>query len=358
MVQGRYLVESEHIFETVSCSESRTLYMPLGCTDTNAIPVLHDNQAAVEWRLASLITFLAGIVIIGLFWPTFSTLIDAWARSRTFAHGFLILPAALYLVWCYRDRLCNVVPTTCPLSLFLLAVLGGGWLVGHVTHTLLVQQVAMIAMIPGLIWVTLGTAVFRAILFPLGFLFFMLPVGTALEPWLQGFTTAFIVVGLELAGIPVHREGYFLTIPSRIWEVAPDCAGLRYVLPGLALGYMFTAVIYRRWLRRFGFLLLCGVLLILANGLRAYGIILTDHLGIADGADHRIFSYTVYGITIPLLFWLGLQWKESGVLETWAPRTSVGQNKAFSVPDTAFAALGAVLLLALAPVAAWLLGRP
>lgn len=332
--------------------------MRQGISESKAIPVLQHDTVSSEWRLAWLITLLASSLVVGVFWPTFSTLLDAWARYRTFAHGFLILPATLYLVWCYRDRLSHLTPTTSPLSLVFLAVLGGGWLLGHLTHALLVQQVAAIAMIPGLIWTTLGTTVIRAILFPLGFLFFMLPVGTSLEPWLQDFTAVFIVNGLEFAGIPVHRTGYFLTIPSRVWEVAPDCAGLRYVLPGLALGYMFTAVIYRHWLRRVGFLLLCGVLLILANGLRAYGIILGDHLGIADGADHRIFSYTVYGITIPLLFWLGLKWKESGEIETRVLRTSVGVDKAFSVSDTVVIAIGAVVMLALSPVAAWLLRGP
>lgn len=355
MPESRTPVDRAHMIEFLSSPKSEGPRMRQSSTESRAIPVPQEDVVSSEWRLASLITILAGLATIVVYWPTFSTLVDAWAGSRTFAHGFLILPAAAYLVWCYRDRLTQLAPRTCPRSLPLLAILGGGWLVGHVTHTLLVQQVAMIAMIPGLVWVTLGTAVCRTILFPLGFLVFMLPVGTALEPWLQGVTAGFIVMGLELVDIPVHREGYFLAISSGAWEVAPDCAGLRYVLPGLALGYMVSAVIYRHWMRRLGFLLLCGVLLILANGLRAYGIILFDHLRIANGADHRIFSYTVYGITIPLLFWLGHKWKESGGIDTWIPKNRVEGDPTFSVQDTVCAALGAVVLLALAPVTAWLL---
>jgi hypothetical protein len=98
--------------------------------------------------------------------------------------------------------------------------------------------------------------------------------------------------------------------------------------------------------------------LILANGIRAYGIILGDHLGIAHGADHRLFSYSIYGITIPVLFWLGLKWKESTRIETRAPRTSVRDDKAFSVQAIVFAALGSVALLGLAPWVAWLLEGP
>jgi exosortase A len=332
--------------------------MSQGITETRIISERRDDPVSSEWLLAGLVTIISCAVVIGLFSPTFRTLVDAWASSRTFAHGFLILPVTLYLIWCYRDRVQGLVPAPRLQSLVLLAALAGGWLIGNLKDSSLLQQVASIAMIPGVVLATLGTAVFRAILFPLGFLFFMLPVGTVLEPWLQDFTTAFIAEGLHFAGIPVHREGYFLTIPSGVWEVAPDCAGLRYVLPGLALGYMFTAVAYRHWSRRLGFLVFCVAVLILANGVRAYGIILGDHFGIAHGADHRLFSYSVYGITIPVLFWLGLKWKESTRIEPWAPRTSVRDNKAFSFQATLFAALGSVVLLALAPLSAWLFGGP
>ncbi len=359
-------------------------------------------MASSEWRLAGLITIVSCVVVIGLFWPTFRTLIDVWARSRTFAHGFLILPVTLYLIWCYRDRVCGLDPTPCLRSLFLLAAFGVVWVMGDLNDWLLLQQVATVAMIPGIVWAILGTAVFRAFLFPLGFLFFMLPIGTSLEPPLQDLTTSFILGGLQLVGVPVHRDGYLLTIPSGLWEVAPDCAGLRYVLPGLALGYMFTAVSYRHWTRRLAFLGFCVASLILANGVRAYGIILADHLGLVRGADHRLFSYTIYGITIPLLFWLGLQWKEpagvdrrddenpslckgrlggvrflpfvrggqegskslylpsplltkEGQCEVASSRQT-GENNGFSVQATVFAALGSVALLALAPFFVWLMG--
>jgi len=42
---------------------------------------------------------------------------------------------------------------------------------------------------------------------------------------------------------------------------------------------------------------LCSGALILANGIRAYSIILGNHLGVAEGTDHRFFSYAVYAAT-------------------------------------------------------------
>lgn len=147
----------------------------------------------------------------------------------------------------------------------------------------------------------------------------------------------------------MHWEGYVVVIPSKAWEVAPDCGGLRYLLPGLALGYVYAAVMYRDWLRRLSFLCVCFALLMLANGLRAYGIILTDHLGIADGADHRIFSYGIYAIALFVLFQIGLIWRRPGAERVVSERQLEAAHSD-PVRNTMTAALWAIAVLTLAPL--------
>lgn len=329
--------------------------MSQGVQQSASNPVMQNRCVPVEWRMVALIIMLSSLVVAGLFWHTIRTLVEVWSHSRTFAHGFLVLPAALYLIWCYRDRVVILAPAPSRWGLLVLVLLGGGWLIGSLTNAVLVQQVAVIAMFPGLVWTALGSAVLRALLFPLAFLFFALPLGTSVEPWLQDFTAAFIVTGLQLVGVPVQWEGHLISIPSRTWEVARDCGGLRYVLPGLALAYLGAAVLYRHWLRRLGLLLLCAILLVLANGIRAYGIILGDHLGIAIGTDHRLFSYAIYGMAMMSLLWLGLKWKEPGHRDGGGEQ-ACASGLTHSGRETALAAARAVALLALAPLAAWLSG--
>jgi hypothetical protein len=55
------------------------------------------------------------------------------------------------------------------------------------------------------------------------------------------------------------------------------------------------------------------VILLLANGLRALSIILVDHWGLADGTDHAVFSVFVYGLTLPLLAWMGSRWANRSI---------------------------------------------
>jgi len=279
---------------------------------------------------------------------------DVWAGSRTFAHGFFVLPATAYLVWCYRDLWMRARLAPSVWGVAALLIMGGGWFIGYLTDLLWLQQVAFVAMFPGLIWAIMGGEIVKILAWPLGFLVFMLPVGTSIEPWLQDITAWFIRGGLEFIHIPYLFENRTIVLPTGTWEVARDCGGLRYLLPGLALGYAFATLIYRRSNRRLLFLAFCAIALMVANGLRAYGVIVGDHFGIADGADHRIFSYTIYGVTMPLLVWIGLKWQERTTHGTLPPGNSEPQGDDFDTRKTFMVAVAAVTVLALAPLAVWL----
>jgi exosortase len=281
-------------------------------------------------------------------------MIEQWQSSRTFAHGFLVMPAACYLIWCHRFRLIPLVPTPSAWGVLALILAGGAWMAGYSAGLVWVQQAAVVAMLPGLVWALLGTRIVRTLAWPLGFLGFLLPFGTSLEPLLQDLTVGFILIGLKLSGVPYTNEGYFIGLSSGTWEVAPDCGGLRYLLPGLALGYAFVTLVYQRPGRRSLFLLGCAVMLMLANGIRAFGIILGDHLGIAEGADHRLFSYTIYGLVVLLLFYLGLKYEEPSPLDQLAGKDR-RRIRFLPVWKTVGLAFGMLALLALAPVSVWLM---
>ena len=76
----------------------------------------------------------------------------------------------------------------------------------------------------------LGTEVARRIAFPLGFLFFAVPFGDFLTPWLVDRTADFTVVALRATGIPVFREGTEFVIPTGSWSVVQACSGIRYLM--------------------------------------------------------------------------------------------------------------------------------
>lgn len=305
-----------------------------------------------ERQAAGLLLFTAALCVVVLFWPTIRSMIDVWESSRTFAHGFLVLPATGYLVWSYRQKLGSLTPVSSAWGLVALLLSGSGWVAGNVAHLPWLQQAAVVSSFPGMVLTVYGTDITRTLSWPLGFLFFMVPVGTALTPWLQDITAWLILVGLDLSGITSVYGDYHITVGSAVWEVAPDCGGLRYLLPGLSLAYAFAALTYRQPSRRILFLIVCAVVLMVANGIRAYGVIVGNYVGIAEGTDHRVFSYTIYGLTMPLLLWGGLKWKQGDAL---ASLQTTGRAHPGDRPKAILVSLGGVSVLALARIVVWLL---
>jgi EpsI family protein len=230
---------------------------------------------------------------------------------------------------------------------------------------MLVQQLAVVAMLDVLVFTVVGWRVTRVLLFPLCFLFFAVPFGEGLVRPLQDYTALFTVKALQLTGIPVYRDGWIIVIPSGVWEVAEACAGVRYVIPSVILGCLFSYCVFRSWRRRLGFILFCFFGAIVANGVRAYGIVMMAHLTdnrLAVGVDHLIAGWFFFSVVMFLLFWIGLRWREPIEVEMKVEAAAtVGKAQpihAVSSRAMALTALSAIALLGLAPLAAHSLLQP
>jgi len=154
-------------------------------------------------------------------------MVAIWERSETFAHGFAIVPISAWLIWRRRHAVAALDLRPGFLALPLLALAGFGWLLGQLAGAGVVQQYALVITIPLLVWAILGREVVRALFFPLFFLLLAVPFGEFLLPVLIEHTADFTVFALRLTGIPVYREGAFLTIPSGSWSVSilSSCSG-------------------------------------------------------------------------------------------------------------------------------------
>ena len=308
----------------------------------------------LDWQAAGWVLFPTVLCVAAIFWPTVESMVDVWSDSRTFAHGFLVLPIVGYLVWSSRARLAPLTPRPSIGGLLSLLISAGGWVIGMLYGVEWLQQAAVVAALPGLVWTIYGSQIVRTLSWPLGFLVFLIPAGTSLEPWLQDLTAWLVMRGLDLSGIAYSYRDYHIVVRQADWEVAPDCGGLRYLLPGLSLAYAFATLTYREPLRRIAFLIFSAAALMLANGIRAYGIIVGNDLGIAAGADHRLFSYTIYGLTMPCLLWLGLKWKLPSAAAAASRPVRGGLVEVRTAMIAAFIGVGGLLL---ARLSVWMLSR-
>jgi exosortase A len=317
----------------------------------SALPDSLPATAPRVWLLPAATTIGVLLILAGLFWPTFHSMVEIWERSDTFTHGYLIFPISIWLIWRQRDQLARVEPRPDLRGLILVAVAGAGWLLADAGSVNVVAQYAFIAILIGAVWTLLGSAFVGAAFFPLMFLFFAVPVGEFLIPHLVEFTADFTVGALQLTGIPVYREGSHFSITSGNWSVIEECSGIRYLIASVTLGALYSYLTYRSWNRRLLFTLASLVAPVFANGGRAYMIVMIAHLSdmkLALGVDHYIYGWVFFGIVMLLLFWLGSFWREDHLPEPAGAASS-------DVPKTPGAprAMVPVALLVLAVVAVW-----
>ncbi|MCF6257066.1 MAG: exosortase A [Gammaproteobacteria bacterium] len=287
----------------------------IGSTETSAVNT-NTQYTNYHWRHALISFGLLWLVALVLYWETAASIVAIWIRSETYAHGFLIVPISVYLVWQRRKQLRQMVPVPNLMALPVLAVSLLLWLAAWVAEVQLIQQLVFVSLIPILVVLLLGSAVARAMMFPLGYLIFAVPFGEFLVAPLQDQTAWFAVQALILSGIPVYWEGLYLTIPGGNFVVAEGCSGIRYLIASIALSSIYAYMTYRSYWKRTGFILLGIIVPIVANGIRAFSIVMIAYLSdmrIATGVDHILYGWVFFGIVMLLLFWFGSFWREEPI---------------------------------------------
>jgi exosortase A len=296
----------------------------------NSNPSLTLHSPDTTWRayMALIIAALVGLVLI--YQGTALSLIALWRSSETYAHGFIIYPVSLYLIWRERVYLSSIAPRPSAPALAVLAVLGFGWLIAQSAGAQVVAQYMFVAMLPALVLSILGLRVARAMAFPLVFTLLAVPFGEVFILPLMNFTADFTVSALQFSGIPVFREGTHFSIPSGSWSIVEACSGLRYLIASFTLGCLYAYLTYRSRLRQLIFIVFSIIVPIIANGLRAYMIVLIGHFSnmrLAVGVDHIIYGWLFFGLVMLALFWVGSLWREDGLI--------AAENKTTSIPVVA-----------------------
>jgi exosortase A len=317
-----------------------------------------DTPLKTIWRQRSITLGLCVVALVVIYWNTAVAIISMWSTDPL-AHGYLVVPAAIYLAWVRRDRLLRTLPTPAYWLLPLLGVVAFVWLLGNISGTTVVQQACLVAMVIGLACGVLGLEAGRVLLLPFAFLLFALPIASRLIPPLQILTARFAVKMLALSHVPVLLQGHVISIPGGAWNVAEACSGINYLTASLAIGCLYAGISYRTWRNRLGFLVASALVPLIANGLRVYGTILVTHLGgtqIAAGTRHYVFGWVVFAAMMAVLFITCGHWHEDpvGPAETLNPHaesTSVGIKSPLIFIAAAF------VLLAWAPISAAMFER-
>lgn len=252
---------------------------------------------------------LAWIVIWGLiFYDSLQSAASVWIVNDTFNHCFFVLPAVLYALWRQRGAILQQPPAYSVLGLLGVLAALVVYALGKAAYAELLQHLAIFGLIPAVALYLFGWRVIAIIWAPLAFILFSVPMGEEFFPQFQDITADMAVALLKVIGIPVYRDGLYISVANGNFVVAEACSGIRFFIACVVIGCAYAYLNFISKWRAFAFVVFSIVMPVVANGFRAFGIILIGHLTEmehAAGADHLIYGWFFFAVVIVFLVMVG-----------------------------------------------------
>ncbi len=313
------------------------------------------------WHTTLLSVGVLCLLSFAIFFESWSSIVTIWYRSSTFTHGFLIIPISLWLIWTRKEYYLQLQPKISWLALVAVILSGFAWLLAKLISVQVIEQFATVGLFLSGLWLLLGSHVIKQLLFPLGFLFFMVPIGEELIPPLMEFTATFTVGLIRLTGMSVFREGLHFSLVSGNWSVVEACSGISYLIASVTLGLVYAYLTYTSLWKRAIFIVLSMLVPILANGVRAYLIVMIGHFSsmtLAVGVDHLIYGGVFFGLVMMILFYIGSFWRDS---EDSSAPIAAENTHTFNVSHYSLSIAGFVLIISYSVwplTSSWLSNQP
>ena len=221
-----------------------------------------------------------------------------------YAHGYLVLAIAAYLVAINRFRLRALTP--CPefriLPLLALAVCF--WLLAAIADVQLAQALGLWMILLTLLWAALGTRVALLLLFPVLYILFALPIWFPLSQVLQDLSADVVFYVTRLLHIPAMRQENLIVLSYGTLSIEEACSGLRYLMAALTLSTLYAYLNYRSAVARVVVVLVAASAAIVSNFIRVFIVV---YLGYKTDMqhplvyDHLMLGWYLFGGMVVLL---------------------------------------------------------
>jgi len=230
------------------------------------------EQSAPDYRVWGMGACLVTALLF-VYAPVLHAMVLQWWNISFYSYAFLIPVVSAYLVWIRRDRVLAIVPQPHYGSGSVLLTLGLLVLViGQTGGINALQQISLLITLPGMILFLFGKSVLKALLLPITFLLFMIPIWEVVTDPLhvpfQAFSANLGVVLLRVVGIPVFQDGVFIHLPNITLEVARACSGVNYLIAVLATSIPLATIVLTDVRKRILLVMLAMIISVFANSLR------------------------------------------------------------------------------------------
>jgi exosortase len=255
--------------------------------------------------------FLCAVSIL-FWWHSLVITLGLALANEAYTHILLILPLSAALI--YLDskalRIDRQPSPRIGAALLALALLIGGYARWGMAATpddvrLSLGMFALVTWWIASVLLCFGARAFQSFLFPICFLFLMVPTPEFALSWIVEFLQQQSAIAARImfraAGVPVTQDGIMLSIPGLDIEVARECSSIRSSLMLFVTTMVLAHLFLRSWWRKTLLIAAAIPLSVVKNGLRIFTIAeLGTRVdpGFLSGKLHQDGGIIFFGISV------------------------------------------------------------
>ncbi len=250
-------------------------------------------------------------LLLWTYWPILPGLVAQWWNEPDYSHGFLIPIISLGFVWFRRNQLASIEIQPGYSGLLVMSMALMLYVAGNVGADLFLQRISLILMLSGILVFMAGWSMFKALLFPLGYLLLAVPlpqiIFNSIAFPLQLLAARIATDTMQALWVPVLREGNIMHLASVSLDVEEACSGIRSLFSLLAIGVLFAQLTTKKLTPRLLMALAVIPIAIAANVFRVTTTGLLAHylsVEVAMGFFHQLGGIAVFAVA--LLFFFGI----------------------------------------------------
>lgn len=268
-------------------------------------------------RLAVLLGLL--IAVVAIYWPSSLALNGFWTDTvdHTYTHGYLVLLTSFWLVWQDRARLAAAAVRPAAAAWPVVIVLSAGWLWLWGSAIQDAQLLLLPLLLFAAVTAALGWPTARLLSFPIGFVYFAMPVWSDINGILQASSVAVSGLLVWAAGIPGYLQGNLVQLPAGTLEIAEGCSGLHFFIVGVTLAALYGEVSGHPLRRRALWVVAMGGLALITNWLRIFVIIAAAYL--TDMHTVLVRHHYWLGWALFVVAFLAFLWVAGRLSIAWEP---------------------------------------
>ena len=272
-------------------------------------PSLGGSRALSLSRLAGVLVLYLAVAL--LYWPSSLELDALWRNmaEETYTHGYLILLISVWLIVRNRARLAAATGRPVPGALVALAIMSTLWLWAWRSAIQEVQLLLLPLLLLTTIVAAFGWRIGRLMAFPVGYLYFAIPLWGYINPIVRDLSSWMTGVLIWITGLPAFMQGNYVNLPGGTIEIANSCSGLHALIVGLALSALYGEMGRDTVRRRIEWLAVMGGLALAVNWVRIFIVVAAAYATDMRSSlvkNHYWLGWWLFaGVFVAFLWWAG-----------------------------------------------------